>query len=189
MTDLIDTLRGLCNAGTNDATIGTTAYFSDTHIQTALDRYQTRIIREPLLAIETYAGAGTITYLEYQSGNQNWESGTARFKVEDATGAEIGTSSYTADYVNGVITFTSDQAGSSRILSGYIYDVNAAAADIWRMKAAHVATGVDFATDNMRVNRGNLEDKYLKMAGYYASMANARVMTLGRDDSTIFGEL
>ena len=189
MGTLIDTLRSLCLAGTNDYTLGTHVYFSSGHIQEVLDRYQTRIINCELTEVPKHAGGGSVEYYEFQAGFPNWESGTARFVIEDSTGADIAGTLYDADYANGVITFTADQQGSARYLSGYVYDMNAAAADLWRMKASHYSMGCNFRTDNMQVDRGRLIDNCLTMAKDYASRAGARVLTLGRDDSTIFGEL
>jgi len=188
MSVMIETLRGFCNAGTNDATIGTTVYWSDDEVQRVLDRHKTHIIREELTPFEIYTGAGTIEYLEYRSAFGNIESGTAVFEIEAGDGSTIGTSTYAGNYPEGIFTFTSDQVGSARYMTGYTYDIYAAAADIWQMKMTQVASGVDFTTDNMRVNRGQLIKNYKDMYDFYIRKAGAPVFNFTRDDSTILGD-
>jgi len=182
MTTLIDTLRGMTNAGTGDATVGTLTYWSDDEMQRVLDRHRTYVYQHELTPFETYAGAGTLVYLEYRAAYKNLESGTAVFEMEDATGATIGTGSYTADYINGIFTFDTNQAGSARVITTYAYKLEAAAADIWRIKSGLAAAGVNFSTDNMKVDRGKLIDNALRMADYYESKASAAVVNLSRSD-------
>ncbi len=188
MAVMIDTVRGFCNAGTNDATVGTVVFWADDEVQRVLDRHRTYIVREELTPFEAYAGASTLTYLEYRSAFGNLESGTSVFKIEDATGAAIGTASYSCNYPEGIVTFTADQAGSARFMTTYTYDLYAAAADIWRVKLAHVSDGVDFSTDNMRVNRKQKFENAMNMVSFYERMAGSKVITLTRDDSTILGD-
>jgi hypothetical protein len=188
MAVMIETVRGFCNASTADLTLGTTVYWADDEVQRVLDRHKVYIVRDALTPVETYAAAGSITYLEYRSGYHNLESGTSLFEIEDGTGATVGTANYAVDYSRGVVTFTANQAGSARFLTAYTYDIYASAADIWRMKSGHVASGVDFSTDNMRVNRGKLIDNALQMAGFYDRLSGAKVINFTRDDSAILGD-
>jgi hypothetical protein len=188
MAVMIETVRGFCNAGSADVVLGTATFWADDEVQRVLDRHKTYIVREELTPFESYAGSGTIVYLEYRSAFGNIESGTAgSFKIENGPGATIGTSAYTGDYVNGVFTFGTNTAGTAYFMTGYSYDVYAAAADIWRVKSGHVASGVNFSTDNMRVDRGQLIKNCQSMAEYYGRMSGAKVFNFTRDDSTIFG--
>ena len=188
MAVMIDTVRGFCNAGTNDASVGTVIYWADDEVQRVLDRHRTYIVREELTPFEAYAGAGTITYLEYRSAFGNLESGTSVFKIEDATGAAIGTASYSCNYPEGIVTFTADQAGSARFMTTYTYDLYASAADIWRVKSGHASDGVDFSTDNMRVNRGQKIRNCQSMAEYYDRLSGSKVFTFTRSDNAILGD-
>lgn len=187
MGTLIDTLRGMCLAATNDYTIGTHIYFMDGHVQEVLDRHKTYIVEEPLDNELTNYINGTTNYLTYRSRFENWEQGTANFKITDTEGSTIAGTNYSMDYANGICAFSANQAGSTRYLTGYTYDMNAAAADLWRMKAAAYSAGCDFSTDNMRVNRGQLIQNALKMANDYSSRAGAQVITMGRDDTNFWG--
>lgn len=186
MTTLIGTMRGLCNLGTNDYTLGTSVYWQDDHVQTALDRHKTTIVEEELFEIQNQVGGGSVEYKIFQSRYGNLEEttgGTSIFTIEDSAGTIIGTSNYSVDYANGIVTFGSDQQGSSRYLTGYSYDIFSAAADIYRMKAGAYAESVNWKTDNMSMNRGDAIKQCLTMADYYASMGAAKTIDMTRDDS------
>ena len=185
MQTLIDTVRGYANAApdewevTSDSSIVT--YWDDEEIQRVLDRHKVEYIHAAMSVEPTYS-AGAIVYQQYRLGVTDIESGTAVFKVEDTAGTVTG---YTVDYARGVVTFTADQSGKSFWWSGFAYDLNAAAADIWRMKASHVANLVDFSTDGHSVKRSQQAQAYLNMAGYYQQRSASEGVTTSkivRDD-------
>jgi hypothetical protein len=187
MAVLIGQIRAFCNLGTNDYTLGTATYWADDNVQTVLDRHKTTVIDEELAMTETYSNSGTVEYKNFYSAFGNYEEttgGTAIFLIKDSVGSSIATSQYTVDYANGVVTFTSDQAGSSRYLTGYSYDIYAAAADAWRMKAGVYGEAVNFSTDNMRVDRGSLIKNCFEMADYYLSQAQTKTLSTNRSDCT-----
>ena len=167
MQTLIDTVRGFANAApdewevTSDSSIVT--YWSDDEIQRVLDRHKQEYIHELMDAQPTYE-SGSSVYKRYLLGVGNVESGTAVFKIEDIAGTVTG---YTVDYARGIVTFSTDQSGKVFYWSGFAYDLDAAAADIWRMKASHVAGLVDFSTDGHSVKRSQQAQQYLTMANYY----------------------
>ena len=185
MQTLIDTVRGYANAEpdewevTSDSSIVT--YWSDEEIQRVLDRHKVEYIHA-LMNVEPTYSAGAIVYQQYRLGATDVESGTAVFKVEDTAGTVSG---YTVDYARGIVTFIADQSGESFWWSGFSYDLNAAAADIWRMKASHVANLVDFSTDGHSVKRSQQAKQYLDMAGYYQNRSVSEGVTTAkivRDD-------
>ena len=185
MQTLIDTVRGYANAAPDEWTISTDTslieYWSDEEIERVLDRHKTEYIHEQMNAYPTYSG-GSIVYLQYHTGVRNIESGTAVFKIEDSAGTVSG---YTVDYARGIVTFSTDQNGKAFYWSGFAYDLDAAAADIWRMKAAHATELVDFSTDGHSVKRSQQAQQYLTMAGYYQQRsASEGVVTakIVRDD-------
>lgn len=186
MTNLISLMRDYCAVSTADYTLGTTVYWSDNQLQTALDRHKFAVNREQLIPVESY-DAGTLVYKEYRSQFGNYEEtsgGTAIFEIEDAVGSTIGTANWTMDYANGILSFAADRAGTLYYLNGTSYDVHASAADIWRMKATQHAAVVDFSTDNMSVKRGQLIKNDMEMANYHASQARVRKLQFDRDDTT-----
>lgn len=185
MQTLIDTVRGYANAAPDEWTISTDnsfiEYWSDEEIQRVLDRHKQEYIHEPMDAQPTYESGSTV-FKQYLLGVGNVESGTAVFKIEDIAGTVTG---YTVDYTQGIATFLTDQSGKALYWSGFAYDLDAAAADIWRMKAAHATELVDFSTDGHSVKRSQQAQQYLTMAGYYQQRsANEGVVTakIVRDD-------
>jgi len=185
MQTLIDTVRGFADADPEEQTVESgssiVTYWSDEEIQRVLDRHKTEYIHALMDVQPTYSG-GSIVYVQYKLGAVNIESGTAVFKVEDTAGTVTG---YTVDYARGIATFTTDQSGKSYYWSGFAYDLDAAAADIWRMKASHVAGLVDFSTDGHSIKRSQQAQQYLNMAQYYQNRsASEGVQTakIVRDD-------
>ncbi|UYN89893.1 MAG: hypothetical protein KIT08_01320 [Anaerolineales bacterium] len=163
MTDRVLDLRGLTDAGTADYSIANAPYWSDDHMQAALDRHCVNIRGVEMQAVQVQV-VGGYEYKEYLSGFTDLESAVT---IKDGQGAEIGTALYSVDYAKGVVTFTTDQGGSARYLTGRAFSMNAAAADVWRMKAAHASSKFDFATDGHSVKRSQLVEMALKMAEHY----------------------
>ena len=182
MSDYISDLRAMCNAGTADYTIAGVAYWTDDQVQTVLDRHRLDITEEMLTAIPDTA-PGDVVLKRYYSAYHNLESGTAVFSIIDSAGNVQGTANYTADYRNGRFVWSADTEGALYYMTGRSYDVNSAAADIWRQKAGHFSTAVNFSTDNMRVDRGSMMNNALQMATYYEQQAPAQVVTLYRSDT------
>lgn len=179
MQTLIDTVRGYANAATDEWTVTTDSslveYWSDEEIQRVLDRHKTEYIHEPLEPITSYS-SGSAVMLRYSTGVHNLEGGT-EFKVEDVSGTVTPAS---VDYARGIVTFSTDQSGKSYWWSGYEYDLHAAAADIWRMKASHVAGLVDFSTDGHSIKRSQQAQQYLNMAQYYQQRSTTESVQTAR---------
>ena len=185
MQTLIDTVRGFADAGPEEQTVESgssiVTYWSDEEIQRVLDRHKTEYIHADMMAVPSYSG-GSVVYTQYKLGATNIESGTAVFKIEDTAGTVTG---YTVDYARGIATFTSDQSGKSFWWSGFAYYLDAAAADIWRIKASRVAGLVDFSTDGHSIKRSQQARAYLDMANYYQNRsATESIVTakIVRDD-------
>lgn len=184
MASIIADLRGMTNAGTADYSIGAVTYWTDTHIQNAADRHAEDFFRIDVSPQLEYSG-GAITYLRYYLPVEgDYESGTA-FLVENGAGSAIGTALYTLDPLRRVVTFAADTDGEVYYFTGRRIDMNAAASDIWQIKASYYANKFDFSTDNHSVKYSQVAAQCLKMAEKYASMstgANASV-EMFRSDS------
>ena len=173
---------------TTDLTPSSGFYWSDEEIENVLDRHRVDIWREPLVAQETYS-SGTVVYKTFYSDQTFLEStsaGTAIFYIENGSNQIVGTANWTADYMRGVVEFTTDQGGTSHWLTARSYDPDAAAAEIWKMKAAKYATSFDFSTDNHSVKRGAVMKQCMEMAAFYESRAKSggfNVTTLYRSDT------
>lgn len=90
--------------------------------------------------------------------------------------------SYTVNYYARTITFTADTANTEYYLSCRSYDLNLAAAHVWREKAAAVAQNIDFSTDNHAFQASQKKAAYLDMAAYYESLGGAQVLEMYRGD-------
>lgn len=187
MVDLIADLRGMTDTGSNDYTIGGRPYWTDRQLEDVLDRCRVDHYRADLAPVLTYEGAGTIVYKNYYTGVNNIErttDGTAIFRIEDATGAVIGTASYSMDYRVGHAVFGADTDGSVYLWTGRSYDLDRAAALVWRQKAAHYTTAFSFTTDNHRVDKGAIYKQCLQMAEYYEQRSSTpQVVTMYRSDA------
>jgi len=185
MQTLIDTVRGFANAAPDEWEVSTDSsivtYWSDDEIQRVLDRHKREYIHALMDAQPTYE-SGSSVFKQYLLNATNIESGTAVFKVEDTAGTVSG---YSVDYTRGIVSFTDDQSGKSFYWSGFAYDLDAAAADIWRMKASHVAGLVDFSTDGHSIKRSQQAQQYLSMANYFqqrSASEGIQTVRIVRDD-------
>ena len=186
MADLITQMRGMSNAGTADYTVNGSAYWTDDQVQEVMERYRVDVNRIELMPVPKHVDGSELEYYDYHSGMQ-WleqtDGGTAVFVVENAEGEDQGTALWSADYNRGVVTFAADQGGTAYFLTGRRYDLNRAAADMWRMKAAHYATAYDFSTDNHSMKRSQLISNAFQMADMYERNAPMNVVTMYRSDN------
>ena len=184
MTHLVQVMRGMCEVGTGDYSIGTANYWDNDQIQLVLDRHRRDIVHEELTSLVDWSG-GTVNYFEYVSRFKNYEQttgGTSIFYVEHRTGDDVASGNYTVDYFRGRVTFSADTGGSTLYLTGRSYDLDGAAADIWRQKAGHAASMYDFSTDNHRFNRSQYMKHCMQMAAHYDSRAGVGVGIVTRSD-------
>jgi hypothetical protein len=182
MVNLIMEVRAMTDTGSNDYTVGGVPYWTDTQIQTVLDNNRLDVIRDPMIVEASYTDAGVYQYLTYRSPYHNFESGTAYFRVQNGAFVTEGTSIYSADYNNGIVTFNSNTAGSVMYLTGRSFDLNKTAADIWRMKAGNAAIMYDFTTDNHNLSRSQYFKHCNDMVKYYRMQAGAQSGELNRSD-------
>lgn len=170
LVTLRDELRLMCEAGSADYSVGSISYWSENALDTMLDRHRTDILRERLVPIEKYVGGGTIEYHDYYSAFGPFEEttgGTAIFYIQDSIGNTQGSSGYTIDYQRGLVSFTADTLGSVMLLTGRTYDMNGAAADLWRAKASHYAMSFSFSADGANLQRAQLHDHCVERAKFY----------------------
>ena len=181
MSSLITELRGMVEAGTADYTVNSAAYWSDDHLQDVLDLHRRDVVFEPLSVYPTQGTASNSLYQDYRSAFGFYEQttgGSAIFYLQDSTGAYAGTANWTADYRRGVILFGADQAGTAYYLTGRSFDLDAAAADVWRRKASHYANSFDFSTDNHSISRSQVYAHCLQMAEFFESKGGDAISTV-----------
>jgi hypothetical protein len=174
MTNLIDRLRVLTNAGTAQYTAGTVTYWTDDHLQTTLDRHQTWVNEENLTWVTQNIG-GTAQYLTATQRYRDFEeaeSGTTRWQIRQVEGTAEGTANYTADYVNGRVTWATDQGGTAyMIATAYSYDLYGAAVDVLEQKLAYIDLWYDFEADNQTFNRSQVKDNLNDLIATYRKRA------------------
>lgn len=177
LVDIRNDLRGMTEAGTADWTAGTIVYFSDEMLDVILDRHSDEFVYTGMEAEEPRrVSDGTWRWSVYEiEDTANIETstgGTAVFYVQDNLGGTLAASAYTMDYRNGLMTLVTPLTQAlPYFATGYSYDLNAAAAEIWRTKANHAANSFDFSTDNHTVNRSQVYKQYMAMADYYSSLS------------------
>jgi hypothetical protein len=185
MDYLIAELRAMTDTGYDDYRVAGVPYWSDKHLQDKLDNYRVDFIEEDLYAVQQNRN-GTTYYQDYRSEYGNLEgvaSGTAIFKLDNAEGTNIPGTMWTGDYMRGVISFTNDTLGSTMILTGRSYDLNAAAADVWRYKAANVAKMYTFSAGGQAFQRKEMLANCVYMAQYYEGLAKPTIINLFRGDN------
>ena len=180
MADLILDLRALTDASTSDYTAGGVTFWSDQQLQDILDGRRMAVKFAQMSASPDYSN-GVYSYTEYILPTENMEGGTL-LTVLDAAGSAQGTALWSFDRNRGVVTFTTDQAGAARFVTGRSYNVNLAAADVWRKKAAHYAVAYDVSTDNHSLKRSQLLAQAREQMKYYEAMGGASSITMERGD-------
>ena len=182
MAALIAEMRQLCMAEIDSYKVGMTYYWSDNQIEDVLDRHQLFYNHVLIVPELQYSSTGTAVYYRYVTGVTKWEDntgGTVTY-LQDASGGTV--TGHTFDANTGVFTFTANTTGLSYYVTGYAYDLNKAAAEIWRIKAAHASIAYDINTDNHGLKRSQLVTQALQMAQMYDGMAGIGVTTIWRSD-------
>lgn len=195
MVDLIAQVRWLTAAGTADYVIASVGYWSDAQIEGALDANRLDVIDEPLHGQVETTATGSQEYHQYRS-QYRWmeatDGGTAIFYLRDSSGARIGTADYTVDYQAGRVSLIPDTQGAALYLTARSYDVYAAAASIWRTKAAHVASRFDFTADGASFKASQLRASFLDQAkemdklSTFGETSGVRSITMTRDDIWVY---
>lgn len=169
MSDLIRQLRQMAQAENNEYELAGETYWDDTHLQDVLDMYREDIYEEPIYPIPQFLNGVTV-YQNYYWSNGNSEraeSGSAVWSMMNTNGSAVGTAAYTVDYNAQRIRFGTPTNGEQYRLTYSYYDMNRAAAEVWRLKAANVANRFDIKTDNHDLKRNQLRQNYLDMAKFY----------------------
>ena len=181
MSSLLTTLREWINDPS-----GTAQVFSDDALQRHLDANRYDVYREELVSVPAYIGGGSIAYYEYRSCYQWFETtqaGTAVFQVQDSVGTTRGTATWAdVDYQRGVVTLTTNQAGTVLYLTGRSFDVYGAAADALTDWAQKVSLQFDFSSDQQTFSRSQKQTMLLSAAERYRRQARTRRANVTRPD-------
>lgn len=181
MSDIIRDLRILTEAGTAEWTLGTITFWDDDQLQNVLDDYYQPFTFEPMEDVPTYGAGGTLLYNVYEitdrANIEKTTGGTSVFYLQDGNFSNVGTALYSIDYKRGIVTFSTDTQGTTTFYAtGKSYDINAAAAQVWRVKANHYATAFDFTTDNTSVKKSQVYQHCLERAEHFEQMGQESVI-------------
>ena len=192
MYDLIQRVRTLTATNVGDYIVGNQQYWTEAQIEAVLDQHRLDFSDDLLTPLREVNSGGTVVYYTYQSHYSDLEptsGGTAINYLRDSTGTRAGTADYSADYRAGRVTFTASTGGTAYYMTGRSYDVYAAAADIWEMKAAHVAERFDFTADGASFKVSQLVAQYEKQAASMRAKSHTGGLTTStfvRDDVNVY---
>lgn len=173
MAENVRQLRAMAQVTDTEYSLLGETYFTDAQLQVVLDRYRVDISQEMMEPI-AYSEHATTTYRDYYFQGRNPEtlaSGTLIWQLQNSSFNEVSTADYSVDYNARLIRFTNTTDGGYHFLTYRTYNLNAAAAEVWRMKAANVAGRFDIRSDNHDLKRSQLTAQYLKMAEYYEKLS------------------
>lgn len=167
MSSVREIVRQRAAVGTADYAVAGTAYWTDDQIDGVLERNRALAVEEPVLWIPQTApgGGASYTLAEFYALAGTIEPGgpgTAGTMINPTTGGTI--TGWAVDQT-GLVTFDTDTGGTvTPRFTGYLYDVNGAAAEILETYAAHVADEIDFSTDDQSFSRSQKHPMLLAQA-------------------------
>lgn len=179
MTQIVEELRRMTGAAADQYTIGETAYWTDEQLEGVLAQKVTqRLIQAPVERVSSIAEGGA---LEVRAGQVTVAGylDAERAVVIDSTGAPVeGVTIHT----DGRLDFATDQTARSLMLTGLVYDLNAAAADVLTDWAAAVKGGYDVTVDGQAMKRSQRHSQLLAQAQAFRSKAVAGSVRMRRSD-------
>lgn len=192
MNSLVQRLRQMTEAKSEEYTIEYETYWRDDQLVEALDETRQRLTGIELKMEPEFVNSNYI-YKRYifPGGIKAVEGtvgGTDYFRVYDSNGTTIAASGYAFYDRDLSVEFTADQDGSARYWSGYAYDMQAAAREVWLRKAAHVHRAINFSADGASFNRDQLYQHCMDMAKVYGYGGRVSIAKMKRSDLNASGE-
>ena len=172
MKSLIRRLRQMCEAGPSDYSLNGTTYWSDEDLQDKLDEARRQVIDVPLVQRPQYV-SGAYVYKRYEIprsvGNavEGVASGSMVFRVYDSGGVDVDEADYSFNENDLTLEFSVDTEGTDYYWDGFVYDLQAAAREIWLAKAAHMHQAIDFQADGHRFDREAMYKHCIEMAEFH----------------------
>lgn len=186
MANLIKELRAMTQAQSTDYTVESVSWFTDDQLQAELDKLRTTWVGLLLDYIPTRKLNG-YEYKQYRIPEQ------VGVWIEDSTGSDNGwylydntgatvTATYTTNFQARLITFAVDTTGQSYWLECRSYDLNKAAASVWRIKAAFESKQIDWASDNHDIKAEQRYNHCVQKAEEFESKGGITFVPLIADD-------
>jgi hypothetical protein len=179
MALIIAQLRTMTDAEESEVTVNDVAYWTDVQLQEILDHSSTDVLDVDLTSVP-FRESGTITYKRYYIPDtvpSQWLERDAALEVVDVLGNLISSSNYTYYPGRRLIEFTADTGGTSYRLRGLMFNMNAAASEVWKQKAAHRAELVEWKAGPHAVREDDMYQHCLQMAQFYSTKASGMSLT------------
>lgn len=180
MQAILTELRSMTGAGTAQYESGGTTYWTNAQIEAKLaQRVSGLLVQYPVTLIPSLSSEGSLVFLNgtvHIAGTLDVETaGLVTF-----WGGQIpGTA---AIEPNGIITFTESQVASMPLLSGTVYDLYGAAADVLTDWASAVKLGYDLTTDGQKLSRSQRHEQLLEQADAYRKRSVIGTVQMRRGD-------
>jgi len=170
MATLITRLRVLINDPAS-----ATQVFSDQTIQDVMDESRTDIVNQSLIPKPTFTGS-TVQYLNYYAELGGWESDwvTKQYLVNVVSPS-------IAEEIAGHWAFSTTTLPSVYI-TGKVFDVYRAAADLLERQAAQWSLNFSFSSDGQSFQRAQVAPALLNLAKSYRMKQRPKTMGLYRSD-------
>ncbi len=161
-----------------DDPAGASQMFTDDQLQIVLDQHAVQASYETLSPIENIASGGAVEYKKFISEHKFWEADAA---LVDGNYTTLTPTS--SDYLAAKWTFSTSQ-NLPVLIYGQWFDINAAAAEAWELKAAAYANEYDSNVDGGSYSLSQKKDAALQMAAQFRSksLGSSGNISLRRND-------
>lgn len=192
MNNLVQRLRHMTEAKADEYTIEYETYWRDDQMIEILDETRKRLTGVELKMEPEFVNSDYI-YKRYVfpggiKAVEGTVGGTDFFRVYDSNGTTISAAGYAFYDRDLSVVFTADQDGSARYWSGYSYDMQAAAREVWLRKAAHLHKAINFSADGASFNREQMYQHCMDMAKVYGYGGRTSVGAFRRVDVNAGGK-
>lgn len=178
MIQLIERIRLLIKDPVSDSPM-----FSDDEIEATLDMNREDIPPMELTPREQYGSGGVVIYKDYYAGIGAWEGD---YVLQDGNWDTI--TSALAEPLIGVWHFA-EHRDMPVYVSGKVYDLYAAAADMLEMKLAKVVDDFDFSSAGASFSRSQRSRMIQMTIDKYRAQARPGHASLMRSDTNAGGDL
>lgn len=159
---------------------GGTPVFTDDQIQTALDVRRTDVRYAALRPLPTFQANGNIVYLDFYSDIAPWEDD---YQLQDLSYTTITASVTLYEPLVGHWAFATQPNGVAVRITGKVYDLYGAAADLLEQWAATLKLGFDFSSDDQRFRMDQQGTMIIETAARYRALAWPRSMRSVQGDA------
>lgn len=174
---------------------GSGSQFQDLDIQNRLDtwrddvRYESLEIAPSIVNNASTGNQAQTIFADYYSAYQWWEA-DATLQAYSNGAAWVVVTPVASDYLTGHFQFETDVFVSCSVpgqlppvfMTGKVYDLNAAAADLLQFWAAALSAAYDVTVNGQALRRSQMMAAKLTLANYYRRLAKPRIARIVRED-------